>query len=841
MSIKDALYNKLRFRKTFADRIPYVGAYHTDGTYLMRSGALATTYRFQGPDAMGLTSAELEYLAAMHNSALGRLDEEWMVNIDIIRDHSTSYAHREFGNPTSALLDKRRRFAQEQEGAHFETHSFLTTSWLPPPRMLAKLGDALSGKPANAQGDEVGLLVNQLRMYQTVRDSFTDNMRASDAVRLKALHPDDTFRFLHACIQGGYSPHLRVAPEWLFWSDYLATDVVAGRKPVIGGKHLAVLSFDAYPHFSEPAMLNLLTQLPLAYRFSMRLAPVGQSDAQAMLERRTRNFFRRRSNGSGLANLSAMGKGEDAQLALKKLNDGTARAYMCSATLLLFSDSLTQLEDTVRAVSRAIEAKQGFRVRYENQMGVPMDVFEGTWPGVRAANLRRDLILSDNVADLLPMHGVWAGMEKHPNEKFYFKGASPLLYAKTSGYTPFRFFHHADDLGMFGVFGKSGGGKSVLLAAMADAHMGYHNQRAGVQPQVFAFDVGYSLYATAMANGGAHVDLAPSEQSAGSVGFCPFADLHIESERNWALTWVKQLCVVNNLTLNQIQERNVRQALDTMATGPGGRRIHDFVNLVQDDEVKEVMKKYTQRAGTAAGKLLDTAETTLSTNPFIVFEVGALLNMSDDEVLPVLWFIFHTLERRYGPGKPTLLLIDETPRVVGHPAFRTELEGWLTRLRKAGVSVGVAAQYIEQLDRTGLRAVFQQGIPTKILLQNSDTTNPEIARAYKEFAQLTDGQVSQVATMTRKRDYMVVHPSGVRVVDFAFSDLDIAIYGASGTDDLPVVRRMVAEHGQENWVPYWLEHKGLPVPAQLWRDMKTQGGPWDNDAQVLRDLVAKSR
>ena len=82
------------------------------------------------------------------------------------------------------------------------------------------------------------------------------------------------------------------------------------------------------------------------------------------------------------------------------------------------------------------------------------------------------------------------------------KNSPPLLYAATTGSTPFRFNLHVGDLGHTMICGPSGAGKSTLLGLLAAQWFRYP------RAQVFAFDNGYSLYVLTQAAGGEFYDLA---------------------------------------------------------------------------------------------------------------------------------------------------------------------------------------------------------------------------------------------------------------------------------------------------------------------------------------------
>ena len=76
-----------------------------------------------------------------------------------------------------------------------------------------------------------------------------------------------------------------------------------------------------------------------------------------------------------------------------------------------------------------------------------------------------------------------------------------LLYAATTGATPFRFSLHVSDLGHTLIVGPPGAGKSTLLGLIAAQWFRYSNA------QVFAFDKGYSLYVLTRAASGEFYDI----------------------------------------------------------------------------------------------------------------------------------------------------------------------------------------------------------------------------------------------------------------------------------------------------------------------------------------------
>src|SRR3546814_9066461 len=128
----------------------------------------------------------------------------------------------------------------------------------------------------------------------------------------------------------------------------------------------------------------------------------------------------------------------------------------------------------------------------------------------------------------MPLSSVWAG----PARNDHLDGP-PLLYAETSGSTPFRLSTHVGDVGHMMIVGPTGAGKSVLLGLLALQFRRY----AGAQ--VYIFDKGFSARATVLAMGGAHhaLGLGGTSEGAGAIAFQPLRSIDRADARAWAAAW----------------------------------------------------------------------------------------------------------------------------------------------------------------------------------------------------------------------------------------------------------------------------------------------------------------
>jgi type IV secretion system protein VirB4 len=145
-------------------------------------------------------------------------------------------------------------------------------------------------------------------------------------------------------------------------------------------------------------------------------------------------------------------------------------------------------------------------------------------------NVRRPLINTLNLADLMPVNTIWTGLNYAPCP-MYPPEAPALMECVTHGATPFRLNLHVRDVGHTLVLGPTGSGKSVLLGLIAAQLRRYP------QMSIFAFDKGMSMYGLCQAVGGRHFEIGGSAkgitgedaESAAVGGDCLLeADLHGE-------------------------------------------------------------------------------------------------------------------------------------------------------------------------------------------------------------------------------------------------------------------------------------------------------------------------
>jgi type IV secretion system protein VirB4 len=795
--------------KGLPDLLPYA-LLTAPGIVLNKNGSFLAAWEIRGQDTDSSTPDERAYVSAQVNTAIKLLGTGWMLHVDAIRGSHRAYPEPgkgHFPDPVTRLMDEERRaFFNGEGGRCFSTNTVLTATWTPDFKASGMAGKVQAGADtASAPGLEKSLLQfrNSLELLEDALSSVLIMQRLTERT---AYYPDgegytqsDLLSHLEHCLSGELHP-LRV-PETPMYLDALlgSRNLTGGIAPRLGEKHLAILALDGLPQESWPAMLAELDSLPLEYRFSSRFICLDQYDAikeihayrkgwRQQVYRFIDQFF---SNPNARANRDALLMAEDAETALTEVQGGYVGAgYLTSCIVLMHTDQ-EQLKDWSRELRRSVQTL-GFGCRLETINA--LEAWLGTHPGNGYANIRRPIVNTLNLADLLPLASVWSGSPSCPCP-FYPPHSRPLAVLMTDKNTPFWFNIHVGDLGHTLIFGPTGAGKSTLLAFITAQFRAYENAR------IFAFDKGMSLFPLCLGAGGVHYTIGQADQ----LAFAPLQRITSETEQTWAEEWIASLMEMQQFTVMPAHRNAIHTAMQSLAANPEHlRSLTAFYHVVQDREIKEAIQHYTAQG--AMGRLLDADTDALSLSPMMVFEIEDLMNLGNKNLVPVLTYLFHRIEKALD-GSPTILLLDEAWIMLGHPVFRAKIREWLKVMRKANCAVILATQSLSDAKASGILDVLTESCPTKIFLPNIAARQEGQKELYTGMG-LNDTQLSIIAGATPKQDYYIVTPQGRRQVRLALGPKALSFVGASDKESLARIKELAAQYGPDNWQEAWLKERG---------------------------------
>ncbi|SEF84867.1 VirB4 family type IV secretion/conjugal transfer ATPase [Nitrosomonas ureae] len=796
----------------FADLLVYAAVVE-DGVIVGKNGSLMAAWVFCGDDTASSTEIERERVSFRINQALSRLGNGWMIHVDAIRKSAQGYSDKALSNypdPVTAAIDAERRNLFERIGTMYESCFIVSLTYLPPMLAQRKFVELMFDDEAQAP-DQKARTQGLLEYFQRECANFESRLSSVfHFSRLKSrklvnednttITHDDFLQWLQLCVTG--LDHPMVLPANPMYLDTLlgGQEMWGGVVPKIGRNFVQVVSIEGFPLESSPGMLNLLSELPGVYRWSSRFIFMDTHEAVNHLEKfrrrwkqKIRGFFDQVFNlQSSNIDEDALNMTEDAQSAIAETNSGfVGQGYYTSVVVLMMEDRAA-LEEAGRKVEKAIN-HLGFAARVETIN--TMDAYLGSLPGHGVENVRRPLINTMNLADLLPVNTIWTGKPIAPCP-MYPPNSPPLMHCVTQGATPFRLNLHVRDLGHTFMFGPTGAGKSTHLALIAAQLRRYPGM------SIYCFDKGLSMYPLTKAVGGQHFTVAGDDES---LSFCPLQFLQTKGDRAWTLEWICLMVELNGITVTPLQRNEISQAITNMHQS-GSKTLSDLSVTIQDESIRECLRQYTIDG--MMGHLLDAEADGLNLSTFTTFEIEELMNLGDKYALPTLLYLFRRIERSLH-GQPSAIILDEAWLMLGHPVFRAKIREWLKVMRKNNCLVLMATQSLSDAANSGILDVIVESTATKIFLPNVFARDEEASALYRRMG-LNTRQIEILASAIPKQQYYTVSENGRRLYDLALGPLALALIGSTDKESIATIKNLCDKYG-DRWVHEWLAIKGLTL------------------------------
>ena len=779
------------------------------GVVIGKNGALIAGWEYTGEDQGSSLHAQRDAVSVRLNQALARLGSGWMLHLDAVRQEVNPYSDQAWSNfpdRISLAIDEERRAFFAQPGAAYETRFIICVSYLPPHAAVKKLSEIIYEDNQRKTDPKIEA-ENTLALFE--RELVNLENRLSSSFKLRRLGArkeitedgrevifDDLLSHLQFCVTGIRQP-IRLPRHCYLDAVIGGQEMHGGVLPKIGRNYLQIVAIEGFPNESEPGILTSLGEMPIGYRWSTRFIFLESWEALTHLER-----FRKKWKMavvpflSQVLNLKTDNVNEDAaamvtdaSAASMSISGGVVSAGYYTANLLFFDESRSQVEHYARQAEKAIN-NLGFTARIETIN--TMDAWLGSIPGHGVENVRRPLINTMNLADLLPVSSIWTGESQAPCP-FYRKGSPPLSQVLTTGQTAFSLNLHVRDIGSSFIAGPTGAGKSTLLGFLVSQLRRYRGM------SIYCFDKGMSMYTLCSASGGTHYHVAGDDDT---LSFCPLQYLDRPSDRAWAAEWIDQICGLNGLVTTADQRNKIAEAITSMHARSHAS-LTDFCSTIADIKVREVLREYTL-AG-SQGLLFDAEQDNLGLSSFTVFEVEELMNLAPKYGLPILLYLFRRIERALR-GQPAAIVLDEAWLMLDNPVFKSKIKEWMRVMRKANVAVIMATQSLSDAVNSGIVDIIKDSCATKILLPNPNARDQDGGALYQRFG-LNDREIEIIAGGIPKRDYYLRTDEHQRVFDLALGPLALAFVGVSDKESVAQVKRCQQEFG-EGWVDEWILRRG---------------------------------
>ena len=504
----------------------------------------------------------------------------------------------------------------------------------------------------------------------------------------------------------------------------------------------------------------------------------------------------------------------DAGAARAVNSGGEVRFGYLTACAVVIAEDKRAADDRAEALLAAIR-DVGFTGRVEDVNAV--EAFLGSLPGHGRPNLRRPVLSTENLVDVLPLTAPWGGHREVPSGLF------------PPGSPPFRLCLHEGDIGHTLVVGATGAGKSVLVGLLVAQWRRYARARTIV------FDVGYSHFVSGTAMSAAHFDLAGPLRPDRLVEMQPLRGVDRPETRLWAVDWLEGLVEVQGERLSPDDRGRVAPAVGLLAQSPPqDRTLTALLVGLGDERLRALVCPYTLEG--PYGRLLDADHDSFASAPprdgsaskgrgedsqptgrHQVVELSHLVGMSDRVLVPALTYLFRRVEESLD-GAPTLIVIEEAWAALMHGRFADRLRQWLLTLRKRNAAVVVVAHSPAQFKDPAVKGaqLLIESCPTRIFLPNPDASEPDTAALYGWLG-LNSAEVARLARARKKRDYYVRSPSGARTFELALGPLEMAFLGTLPGRSADETVREAARYAETKgaaWPAEWLRLCGLGAEAR---------------------------
>lgn len=770
---------KKKIKKTVADAFPYQELCE-DGTILTKDWGLLKIWHVQYPDAAINSSESIDIS--------DKIARTFQQHSDDYRDTKTAYWFVMQRIPMKIAVDPSVSGEMNMTSSDLEIEQYRNNIFKDVRRNSINQNYAIC--KVSVSFNSKGITESSRAKAENVFQNFESALRTIDARPIPLSNnaedlADNTMTFLKYITGTDYSYYKCPDHRMAGISQFLSTKPMEKGKPLmLGDKYIQALTISAFPNETYPNILSGLMALPFCFRWVTRWIPRNNFESQAEAKKMQRNYRAgmkswrtvayEQSSGkdSGVVEAQAETDVADMQAVLEDLTVGETIGELTS-TIVLVADSVEEIREQANLAKRIVNLV-GFDV-IEEDAASNFYAWQSSLPGDSSSNRRKPWVTASNISHIVPFMSFYHGAVYNKHLKRISGVGWPhaigrlvtgeLYYLNLNG--------PKDDVGHFVVIGSTGGGKSILLAFMASQWMRYPDSR------VILFDKDMSFERICRDTGGA-IYIPTAENS--DLKFMPLS--RIRTKPSEAVSWLETVTVASNIELTpDISESFMK------------------VCQIWDEVTPPTVERFTQRlegldpecpALPALKRLLDNPELSklfggetdeFNVNSFrrkTMIEMGPLMNLGNEAVLPALDFLFSRMDELfdYDP-KPTLLILDEAWRFLSHPVFRSKIKEWLKTLRKKLVFVGFALQNIGDVDDM---EEFLTSCHTEIFLPNNavkESGSEAIKDLYRKMG-CTDDEIEIIGHAERKKQYFIKQEEGSALVDFCIDAYHLSRISRTG-------------------------------------------------------------
>jgi type IV secretion system protein TrbE len=723
-------------------------------TFLTKSGDLGMVLSVTGVDYECLDHAEQEYAAKRLEAALKSFGPGIHVYQYLFKTNRPEIPFASYNDPVvQTAVDQRRRFFEEKADRLFQIEIYYCI-------LLEGARSKTGLRAAFAQlfRDPAGAL-NELRTQFTNSGTKTllraqieralgqlgQRVQAfmqqlADFVHIEVLNQEGQFRLFRRLLN---YDDWRIAgtPKHTQFLDYQAvnSNIEAERDHLrVGDHYVRVLTMKEAIGETRPLVLDALLKIPANFCAVTEWVPLSAERARKEVNKRRRHFNisktgfvsqigndpARTNPRDVLVDESKQADIENLGDCLRALGDGQQLGEF-SLTIVLYGKDCPTLDKLVSEFAGIFTNADGsLFVETYNQL----NAYFATVPGGYAFNLRRQLLLNTNYADLSFLFTILPGERFNPH-----LGAEYLAVLETDNSTPYFLSLHNGEVAHTLILGVSGSGKSYLANTILQSAQKY-------APLTFIFDIGGSFESLTAIFGGSYLNVG---QEARDFTINPFSLPSTKENLQFLFSFFRVLIegADGHYQLDFKEERKLWDAVERVyLLEPGQRTISNLGNII--GEMKVRLHRWTR--GGQYGFLFDNPADTLTFSRFQTFNFAGWSD-SPEVLQPLLFYVLHRASNEIADPKKLatfkIFLLDEAWLFIRNETIRSYVVQAQKTWRKLNGAMVLATQSIKELQESGMLQIVAESCPTKIFL-----ANPEMDRdVYREAFHLNDTELDLIA------------------------------------------------------------------------------------------------
>ena len=748
-----------------------------EGIIYLKPGALMRSYSFFCPDLGSSSAEEIAGISNRMNELIRRLGSEWSCHFEVMRKRSKKYPVSTFNNQLGHIIDQRRKEVFKNTNPHYENFYFLTFTYNVKPDMVSK-GSSLFYKKEKSTNTDYYNKQNVYKEIQYFRDITQELVSyISTSIYITPLNNDEVVTYIKSCLTTDWIKSFAPIYPTFFDSFITHQDLKTGECLKIGNNYCPMIALRDFPAETYPAMFDILNHAGIEYRWSTRWIGIDKQVSNKLIDKYQKRFNNsRQSWGQAFAaaatgvttdryDASAVAFEEETNEAKVMLSKDMISFGYYTCCVEVWDEDYDVALDKANYIAKLINST-GFGAKLEKTNS--FQAWLGTLPGNNYSNVRKTLLTSGNCAHLIPLSSLWSGDFVNETTYQFFGNAAPL-FVGGSYYAPFFFNLNVGQLFHTAIFGPSRAGKSTFLCLLESQWLKMRNDA-----QVIVLDKGKTARGVCLASGGSYI-----EPGMDGVAFQPLKKLDTPQDILIAAEFIKCCLEEQRVIIDAQKTEKITDTLKHMAEtkSPHQRDMTTFQQYVQDEEIKIGIQPYTLDG--QYGLIFDAQDTNFDVSKFTMFEMGTLMNLGQQCVVPALMHIFSLLESKFAKendsnGHPTLLVLDEAWVFLQNKYCAKKLDDWFRTLAKRKVALVIATQDAPSVVKSSIISTILANCQTKIFLPDATANSTISSPAYQTLG-LSESEIYSLTQATMKRDYFYKSTEGARMFQLELDKFQLAL------------------------------------------------------------------